>query len=145
MLDRYMIRELATTYRMRVLTLLTSWRFVCLWIAAPFALCAVVNQVDFGWAGVPFSLACLANFVLITVFAIETKRRLPIVGRVKVSPWRFLLPQTTAAIFLAVFSTIPSDERWSLTIKAKGREYRVNLEGPIAGGEPVVIRLDLAE
>jgi hypothetical protein len=44
------------------------------------------------------------------------------------------------------FETIPADSvDQSLTVKVKGREFRVNLEGPIADGEPVVIRLDLFE
>jgi hypothetical protein len=44
------------------------------------------------------------------------------------------------------FETIPADSAGqSLTVKAKGREFRVDLEGPIADGEPVVIRLDLFE
>jgi hypothetical protein len=44
------------------------------------------------------------------------------------------------------FETIPADSvgQW-LIVKVKGREFRVDLEGPIADGEPVVIRLDLAE
>jgi hypothetical protein len=44
------------------------------------------------------------------------------------------------------FETLPADSAGrSLTVKVKGREFRVDLEGPIADGEPVVIRLDLFE
>ena len=44
------------------------------------------------------------------------------------------------------FETIPADSvGHSLTVKVKGREFKVNLEGPVADGEPVVIRLDLLE
>ena len=44
------------------------------------------------------------------------------------------------------FETIPADSvGQSLTVKVKGREYKVNLEGPVADGEPLLIRLDLFE
>ncbi|MDY6914582.1 MAG: MFS transporter [Planctomycetota bacterium] len=119
MLRRYMIRELAESYGLRVLGWLTNWRFILGWILLPFAACAVLHLLKFeAWQGVPFALICIANFALLLAFAIETRRRLPRLGGLRISPWRFLLPQTTAAIFLAIFSAIPSDEGWSLAVKA---------------------------
>jgi hypothetical protein len=118
MLGRYMIRELATVHGLNVLRWLTSWKFVAMWIALPFVLCALLHLAGLDtWRGVPFAVTCVGNVVLLAAFAIEAKHRLPQRGGIGVSVWRFLLPQTTAAIFLAAFSSIPSDERWSLTVK----------------------------
>ena len=119
MLQRYMIRELAESYGLRVLMKLTDSRFVLCWIAFPFVACAILHLLKLGaWGGVPFALTFLANVGLILAFAVESRRCLPRLETLKISPWRFLLPQTTAAIFLAIFSSIPSDERWSLAIRS---------------------------
>ena len=119
MLGRYMIRELAESYGLRVLTYLTDLRFIAVWILLPFLICADLHVLKLdAWRGMPFALAFLANVALLAVFALEARWRLPRLGHIRISPWRFFLPQTTAAIFLAIFSSIPSDERWSLTIKA---------------------------
>ena len=104
MLRRYMIRELATVHGLSVLRWLTNWRFVAGWVALPFVICALLHLAGLDtWRGVPFAVTCLGNVVLLAAFAIEAKHRLPQRGGIGVSVWRFLLPQTTAAIFLAAF------------------------------------------
>jgi len=118
MLGRYMLRELASSYGLWLLRLLTDWRFVAAWIVLPFVACAGLHLVGAdAWRGIPFAVICLANMGLLAVFVVQARRRMPSLGRLRVSPWHFLLPQTMAAMFLAVFSSIPSDERWTLTIR----------------------------
>lgn len=117
MLNRYMIRELAQTYRLGVLAWLTNGKFVAGWILLPFVLAGLLNLSGAtSWTGIPFALVCLANFGLLIAYAVQSRRRQPRMDGTMVSPWGFMLPQTAAAIFLAITTSIPSDEGWSIAL-----------------------------
>ncbi|MBN1554484.1 MAG: hypothetical protein JXA11_07045 [Phycisphaerae bacterium] len=117
MLRRYMIRELAKTYGLTVLSWLTNGKFVAGWILLPFLLAGVLNLAGAkSFTGIPFALLCLANFGLLIAYALQSRRRQPDIDGTMVSPWGFMLPQTAAAIFLAVTTALPTDEGWSIAV-----------------------------
>lgn len=117
MLKRYMIRELADGYGLRVLKCLTSRVFVPIWIMAPFLACIILHVCGLlSWRGIPFAVISIGNLLLLFYFSFEARQRLPEYHREQTLLWRFMLPQTTAAILVGVIQTTSSDESWSMAI-----------------------------
>jgi hypothetical protein len=113
MLGRYMVKELATTLRFRVLQLLTSPWFVGIWLVSPFAACSLLHLGGFyRWRGIPFAIATVANLAMVLAYFIETRRA----RAVTAGTGRFLLPQITAALFLGIMEVLATDEAWSLAV-----------------------------
>lgn len=113
MLGRYMVRELASTLRFRVLGLLTSPTFVAVWLLAPFAACILLHLAGwYRWRGFPFAAVTVANVFLVLAYFFESRRT----RAVTAGTARFLLPQITAALFLGIMEVLASDEAWSLAV-----------------------------
>jgi hypothetical protein len=113
MLQRYMIRELAGSGRLRILALLTAPAFVAAWIVAPFLACIVLHRGGlFAWRGIPFAVATVLNLALLGGYFLETRRSRPF----QASAGRLLLPQTTAALLLGMLEVVGADEAWSLAV-----------------------------
>ncbi len=113
MLDRYMIRELARTLHLGVLSLLTSPLFVASWLALPFFSCMVLHHLGFyEWRGVPFAVVTVLNVALLAGYFVEARRARSVSG----STSRFLLPQISAALFLGLVEVLATDEAWSLAV-----------------------------
>ncbi len=116
MLRRYMLRELAAAHGLRVMGWLTSTRVMALWILAPFVACSVLQHVgEGGAAGYPFGLALVGNLAMLAAYAVEVGRAGRRGNRL-MSPARFLLPQTAAALFLGISQLIAADESWSMGV-----------------------------
>lgn len=113
MLGRYMVRELASTLRFRSLQMLTSPWFVAFWILSPFVACSVLHLTGHNrWRGLPFAIATVANFSMVIVYFLESRRA----RSVTAGSGRFLLPQITAALFLGIMEVLAADEAWSLAV-----------------------------
>jgi hypothetical protein len=113
MLDRYMIRELASTLRLDVLRLLTNAPFVWIWLLLPFLACIVLNRLGMQrWAGAPFSAFTLINLMMVAWFFFESQKS----KTATASTSKFLLPQITAALFLGVSEIINTDEAWAFAV-----------------------------
>lgn len=113
MLERYMIRELARTMHLGVLSLLTSPIFVACWLALPFFSCMVLHHLGFyEWRGVPFAVVTVLNIALLAGYFFEARRARTVSG----STSRFLLPQISAALFLGLVEVLATDEAWSLAV-----------------------------
>lgn len=113
MLGRYMVRELAETMKLRALGLLTSAWFVIPWILAPFAICIALDQAKlYAWRGVPFAASTILNLAFIVWYFLESRKSESGPG----ASGRFLLPQTTAALFLGLMEVLSTDEAWSLAV-----------------------------
>jgi hypothetical protein len=113
MLDRYMIRELASTLRLNVLRLLTNAPFVWIWLLLPFIACIALNRLGLQrWAGTPFSAFTLLNMMMVGWFFIESRS----IRTATASTSKFLLPQMTAALFLGVSEMINADENWAFAV-----------------------------
>jgi hypothetical protein len=113
MLDRYMIRELARTMKLRVLGLICSPVFVGIWLALPFLSSAVIHHLGFyAWRGLPFAVITVLNVVLLAGYFLEARGARVISS----STSRFLLPQITAALFLGMVEVLSTDEAWSLAV-----------------------------
>lgn len=113
MLGRYMVRELASTLRFRVLVLLTSPTFVGLWVLTPFVACSALHVLQlYRWRGMPFAVATVANIGLVLLYFFESRRARALTA----GTGRFLLPQITAALFLGIMEVLASDEAWSLAV-----------------------------
>ena len=109
-----MIRELAESYGLSTLKWLTSLRFVPVWIATPFIVCMILYRCGWNsWCGIPFAVMSIANVALLWRFYKEGRRHL---RKGHAPPWRFILPQTTAAIFIGVMQSTMADENWSMAI-----------------------------
>lgn len=113
MLERYMIRELAKTMKLRVLGLITSPLFVGIWLALPFLTSALLHHLGiFAWRGVPFAVITVLNAFLLLGYFLEARGARAISS----STGRFLLPQITAALFLGLNEVLSTDEAWSLAV-----------------------------
>ncbi len=113
MLDRYMVKELAGTLKLRVLGVLTHPFFVALWILTPFILCSVFHKLKiYAWRGVPFAAFTLMNVVLLSLYFLDSRKN----RTASAATGRFLLPQITAALFLGLTQLLSVDESWAVAV-----------------------------
>ena len=111
MLSRYMVAELAKTHGLFILRLLTSPLFVGLWVLLPHFACAALHHTgQLSLRGLPYAVSATGGLVLLALYFATGRRRLTI------SAGRFLLPQTSAALFVGLMEVVSADESWSVAV-----------------------------
>jgi len=142
MIDRFMLKELASGYS-RSLSLLLDPRFVFFWMLIPYSTsiglyyCHRHFGLPAGFAGLPFVFNVIASCIVLGMI-VQNKHY----KRIGLSAYRLLMPQLLGALVLGILNRFPADEFWAVGLMSHPMMYLVKI-GMFFGASYLFVRFVL--